>query len=255
MDSIRLAPQAGSRLLIVGGCGGIGRSLLDRALQCGIRVAVFDLPRSLEERPLPDDVPSFALDATSADATRSAMAGLSARWPALDALVTLAGFMGRPHPEGSFPQPEWDAIFEASFDSTLNCTRAALPLLRKSDDGAAIVTMSSGLADVCNPGYGPYSAAKAAVVALTRTLAREEAPQIRCNCVSPGGINTPFLTGGTGRDRIDRRIALDEYVARVPLGRMGEAEDVAGPILFLLSSAARYITGQVLNINGGAWMN
>ena len=107
---------------------------------------------------------------------------------------------------------------------------------------------------MCNPDYGPYSAAKAAVVALTRTLAREQAPRIRCNCVSPGGINTPFLTGGTGRDRVEQRLRVEDYEKKVPLGRIGEPEDVTGPILFLLSPAASYITVQVLKINGGALM-
>jgi len=249
-----LAPKAGSKLLIVGGCGGIGRSLVESALANDLLVAVFDLARSIEERPLPQGVLAFDLDASNVQATDAAMAKLATQWPVLDGLVTLAGFMSQPYPEGNFPPQEWDAIFNASFHSTLNCTRAALPLLQKNPNGGAIVTMSSGLAEVCNPGYGPYSAAKAAVVALTRTLAREQAPGIRCNCVSPGGINTPFLTGGTGRDYVEQRLKVEDYEKLVPLGRIGEPEDVAGPILFLLSEAASYITGQVLHINGGALM-
>jgi 3-oxoacyl-[acyl-carrier protein] reductase len=249
-----LTPVAGSKLLIVGGCGGIGRSLVESALAHDLQLAVFDLPRSLEERSLPQEVMTFELDATDAQASDAAMEKLAMQWPVLDGLVTLAGFMGQPHPEGSFPQQEWDAMFNASFHSTLNCVRAALPLLQNNPDGGAIVTMSSGLADVCNPGYSPYSAAKAAVVALTRTLAREQAPAIRCNCVSPGGVNTPFLTGGTGRDHVEQRLDVEAYEKLVPLGRIGKSEDVAGPILFLLSAAASYITGQVVHINGGALM-
>ena len=84
--------------------------------------------------------------------------------------------------------------------------------------------------------------------------ARELAPDIRCNAVAPGGIRTPFLTGGTGRRQLPQRLDEEAYLKRVPLGRMGEPADVAGPILFLLSEAAAYITGQVLNIDGGALM-
>ena len=97
-----LAPKAGSKLLIVGGCGGIGRSLVESALANDLQVAVFDLARSIEERPLPQGALAFDLDASNVQATDAAMAKLATQWPLLDGLVTLAGFMGQPYPEELF---------------------------------------------------------------------------------------------------------------------------------------------------------
>jgi len=250
----RLAPTAGSKLLIVGGCGGIGRCLIAAALENDLEVMVLDLESSLEATELPPDVHSFGLDASCRESVVYAMQDLGMQWGHLDGLVNLAGFMGEPLTVDRSAEAIWEDVFDASYRTTLNVCRSALPLLRQSTGHPSIVNMSSGMADVCNPGYGAYSSAKAAIVALTKTIARENAPAIRCNAVAPGGINTPFLTGGTGRTPVSRRLDEEAYLKLVPMGRMGEAEDVAGPILFLLSDAARYMTGQVLYIDGGALM-
>jgi 3-oxoacyl-[acyl-carrier protein] reductase len=242
----RLAPKSGFRLLIVGGCGGIGRCLVNAALQNDLEVAVFDLQSSVADNPLPKEVACWGVDATDRNNVETAITELQQKWPSINGLVNLAGYMGEKHSITEFPEASWDDVFEASYRSTLNCCRAALPLLAQSESMASIVNMSSGLANVCNPGYGPYSSAK--------TLAKENAPKIRCNAVSPGGINTTFLTGGTGRKQTSARISPEEYAKLVPLARLGEPEDVVGPILFLLSEAAGYMTGQVLNIDGGALM-
>jgi 3-oxoacyl-[acyl-carrier protein] reductase len=248
------APAPGDRLLVVGGCGGIGRCLVKTALNYDLEVAVFDLKSSLQANPLPTGVLSWEVDATDRENMDYAMQELQHKWQYLNGLVNLAGYMGEKHPLENFPEDAWDAVFDASYRSTLNSCRAALPLLNQSESTASIVNMSSGLANVCNPGYGPYSSAKAAIVALTKTIAKESAPNIRCNAVSPGGINTAFLTGGTGREQTAARISPEEYAKLVPLARLGEPEDVVGPILFLLSQSACYMTGQTLNIDGGALM-
>ncbi|CAB1369569.1 conserved protein of unknown function [Denitratisoma oestradiolicum] len=127
-----------------------------------------------------------------------------------------------------------------------------MPYLNESEHMPAIVNMSSGLADVSNPGYGPYSAAKAAIVSLTKTLAKENAPRIRVNCVAPGGIDTRFMTGGTGRPHIEPRLNPDIYKQQVPLGRLGLAAEVASLYCFSflkrhgISPARRYISMAVL---------
>lgn len=252
--NLRLAPPSGHKILVVGGCGGIGRSLVDMALAEGLDVAVIDRPSAHRQCPLPESVICHELDATDAAQVKQAIDSLGEQWGRLDGLVNLAGYMADKHPVDEFPVSAWQDVFAASFESTLNCCRHALPWLRRSTRLASIVNMSSGLADVSNPGYGPYSAAKAAIVSLTKTLARENAPNLRVNCVSPGGIATRFLTGGTGRPDSPARIDEQAYAKLVPLARIGTPDEVAQPILFLLSDAARYITGQVLPINGGALM-
>ena len=106
------------------------------------------------------------------------------------------------------------------------------------------------------PGYGPYGASKAGLIALTKSIAMEEAPLVRANAVAPGAVRTAFLEGGTGREGRAKgggtRLDVAAYVRGVPMGRIAEAEDVVGPILFLLSGASGYMTGQVLWVNGGA---
>ncbi|MCM0019173.1 MAG: SDR family oxidoreductase, partial [Tagaea sp.] len=177
---------------------------------------------------------------------------------ALDALVNLAGFAKEKAPVGATPRADWDAVMDGNLTAAFLCSQAALPLLRGGRD-AAIVNMSSGLAVKPAPGYGPYSVAKAGVLALTRLLAAENAPAIRVNAVAPAAVDTAFLKGGTGRGGDDAtapaRLDLDAYLKSVPLARLAQPEDVVGPILFLLSPAAAYVTGQTLHVNGGLWMN
>ena len=105
------------------------------------------------------------------------------------------------------------------------------------------------------PGYGPYALSKAGIAALTRQLALEMAPDVRVNCVSPTAVDTAFQRGGTGRsdEKAPDAIDYDAYARAVPLGRIAVPEDVTGPIFFLLSDQAAYITGQVLHVNGGAY--
>jgi NAD(P)-dependent dehydrogenase (short-subunit alcohol dehydrogenase family) len=119
-----------------------------------------------------------------------------------------------------------------------------------------MVLMVSGLASHTRPGYGPYAACKAAMVSMTKTLALEAAPAIRVNAVGPGAVDTAFLRGGTGRSDEDQapRLDVDAYAAMIPLKRIAVAGDVVGPTLFLLGPDSAYMTGQVLWVNGGAFM-
>jgi NAD(P)-dependent dehydrogenase (short-subunit alcohol dehydrogenase family) len=104
------------------------------------------------------------------------------------------------------------------------------------------------------PGYGPYSAAKAGLIALTKTLALENAPLVRANAVAPGAVDTAFLSGGTGRAAAPLRLDPTAHAAAIPMRRIATADDVSLPILFLCGPGAAYMTGQVLWINGGGHM-
>lgn len=243
---------------MVGGAGGIGRALVAALLEQGARVAVLDLPASLARHEPPSDVLSRTLDATDEAQVRKAFEAIGAEWGGLDGLVNLAGFAKEKTPVGATPRAVWDEVMDGNLTAAFLCSQAALPLLRAGND-AAIVNMSSGLAVKPAPGYGPYSAAKAGVLALTRLLAAENAPAIRVNAVAPAAVETAFLKGGTGRGGDDAngpaRLDLDAYLKTVPLARLAQPDDVVGPILFLLSPAAAYVTGQTLHVNGGLWMN
>ena len=103
-------------------------------------------------------------------------------------------------------------------------------------------------------GYGPYAASKAGVINLIRALATEWSPEIRVNGVAPGVIDTAFLQGGTGWDAKQTGIDMSRFVQGVPLGRVGQPAEIAHTLLYLLSPAASYITGQTVHVNGGSFM-
>ena len=247
----RLAPAPDSRLLVVGGCGGIGRVLVNVALAAGIRVAVADLPSSMEKHPPPSGVLRFPADATKGEEVRETCSRLHEAWRGLDSLVNLAGFSNELKDVADLDEQEFDDIVAGSLKSTFLFAKYSLPLLRLGN-AASIVHMASGLATNVRAGFGPYGAAKAAVITLTKAIARENAPAVRANVVAPGAVDTEFFAGGTGRSV--KTIAMDRetYVKAIPLARLARPVDVVGPILFLLGQGSAYMTGQVLYINGGA---
>ena len=245
-----LAPAPGSRIAVLGGCGGIGRAVVSACLGAGAEVAVLDLPRSLAAFPPPARVRSFGLDATDAASVAAAFAALDAAWGALDGYVGLAGFMTRRTPVAETAPEAWDELVDGNLRSAFLCARAALPLLLRGRD-PSLVLVSSGLATRVAPGYGGYAASKAGLLALAKAIAAENAPRLRANCVAPGAVDTEFLTGGTGRDARRASIDREAYLRTVPMGRLALPGDVAGPILFLLGPASCYMTGQVLYVNGG----
>jgi NAD(P)-dependent dehydrogenase (short-subunit alcohol dehydrogenase family) len=132
--------------------------------------------------------------------------------------------------------------------------RAALPLLRRGNH-PSIVTVSSGLGVSVLRGFGPYAAAKAGLIALTKTVALEAAPALRANAIAPSAILTDFMSGGLGRHDSDGDwFDPAPYIPLIPLQRLAEVDDVVGAVLFLASPAASFITGQTIHINGGRYM-
>ncbi|KAA2235217.1 SDR family NAD(P)-dependent oxidoreductase [Salinarimonas soli] len=255
-DAIALSPPAGSRVAVVGAAGGIGRCLVERLLAAGCQVAALDLPASLERHPVPEGVIAHALDATDEGAVEDAFSAVHDAFGALDGLVNLVGFTRERVPVSETPLGTWEEVVEGNLSSTFLACRAALPLLHQGRN-AAIVNTSSGLAMKPTPGYGPYSVAKAGVLALTRLLAQENAPRVRANAVAPSAVDTAFLRGGTGRggdDASATRLDVEAYLRTIPLGRIADADDVVGPILFLLGPASAYVTGHTLHVNGGLLM-
>jgi 3-oxoacyl-[acyl-carrier protein] reductase len=245
-----LGPAKGARVLVAGGCGGIGREVVGALAAGGAQVAVLDLERSIREHPVPAGVQAHAVDATDERSVAAAFAALARDWDGLEGFVNLVGFSPRLAPLAALPAATWMETVAGNLNAAFLLCRAALPLLKKGKH-AALVNASSGLGLRSMPGYGPYSASKAGIVSLTKTLAMENAPAVRANAVAPAAVDTQFLTGGTGRDQRETHIDLAGYVKAIPMGRVAVAADVAGPILFLLGPASAYMTGQVLYVNGG----
>ncbi len=240
------------RLAVLGGAGGIGRALVARAVAEGWRVSVLDLPASLERHKVPEGVRAIALDATDAASVGAAFAQLE---DGIEGFVNLAGFLLGMRKLESVEPDFWDEVVAGNLRAAFLTARAALPLLAKGDN-PAMVQMVSGLAAHTRPGYGPYAACKAAMVSMTKTMALEAAPLIRVNAVGPGAVDTAFLRGGTGRSDESGQTNVDipAYSAMMPLKRIAVPSDVVGPVMFLLGPDSAYMTGQVLWVNGGAYM-
>lgn len=247
---------AGRRIAVVGGCGGIGRAVVTALLADDAEVAVVDLPASLNRHPPEHAFAAIPLDATDAGQVDGAFTMLTRRWDGLDGLINLCGFTADTQPLDGIAEADWDAVIAGNLKAAYLVARAARRCLQRGQR-PALVNMASGLGAKPAPGYGPYGAAKAGVIAMTKTLALEWAPDIRVNAVAPSAVDTAFLRGGTGRSDEDgpKNLDIDAYTKTIPLGRIAEADDVVGPTLFLLSDAAGYVTGQTLHVNGGVFMN
>jgi 3-oxoacyl-[acyl-carrier protein] reductase len=144
---------------------------------------------------------------------------------------------------------DWRRAVDTNLGGTFNCTRAALRSLMRAKDAGRIINIASITAEVGSAGQGPYVAAKAGVIGLTKTWAREYASRgIAVNAVSPGYIDTDMTASELPEER------RAELIKSIPLGRVGKPEDVAAAVVYLAGPGAAYVTGQVLRVNGGLLM-
>jgi 3-oxoacyl-[acyl-carrier protein] reductase len=246
---------SGHRICILRGCGGIVSGVVSACLANGDDVAVFDLKASLTRHPPAAGVYAVEIDGSGEASVTNAFALITERWGALDGFVNAAGFLIALRPLAQMPADEFDATIEGNVRTAFLCCKAAMGLLEKSD-APSLVNIASGLGGFIRPQYGPYAASKAAMIALTKTLALEHAPQVRANTVAPGAVDTAFLRGGTGRsdERNSSTLDIAAYSAAIPLRRIAVVDDIVGPIMFLLGPQSKYMTGQTLWVNGGAYM-
>jgi 3-oxoacyl-[acyl-carrier protein] reductase len=172
------------------------------------------------------------------------MAKVKELYGGLDILVNNAGIL-RDRTLKNLSQEEWDAVIRVNLTGVFNCTKHAIPLLRQ---GGRIVNISSLAGSVGFFGQANYASSKAGVMAITRVTARELARhQITCNAVAPGIAETEM--GKNIPEEVRK-----SFLTQIPLGRFGEVEDIANAVVFLCSPLAGYITGQVLHVNGGFFM-
>lgn len=144
---------------------------------------------------------------------------------------------------------DWRRAIDVNLTGTFNCTRAALRSLMKAKEAGRIINLTSITAEAGSAGQGPYVAAKAGVIGLTKTWAREYASRgITVNAVSPGYIDTDMTAAELPEER------RGDLIKSIPLGRVGRPEDVAAAVAYLAGPAAAYVTGQVLRVNGGLLM-
>jgi NAD(P)-dependent dehydrogenase (short-subunit alcohol dehydrogenase family) len=239
---------SGRNLLVVGGGSGIGLAAARIAAEDGARVMVADIDPSAAAH-----AEEFGAAFVECDATDAASAGAAVRAAAeqngkLDCLFTTVGGAHLGSLDELDPDT-WSREIDFNLGSTYNVCRAALPILREQGSGA-VVTTSSGFAAMPGVDRAGYTAAKAGVIAFTRSLAAALAPhRARANCIAPGPTDTPRFRAMNGGD-----VGVEEVRKSMPLGEIPTPEDCANVALFLLSDAARQVTGQVIHVNGGLLM-
>jgi 3-oxoacyl-[acyl-carrier protein] reductase len=236
--------------VVTGGARGIGRCIVERLLADGFRVAFNDINEASiaeTEAALGSDVKGHVCDVANADSVKEFFKWLMETFGRLDVLVNNAGItrdglLLRMKPE------QWDLVIAINLRGSFLCAQAAIRLLMKNDDGGRIINMASVVGVSGNAGQANYSASKAGLIGLTKSLARELASRrILVNAIAPGFIDTEMTA-----------VLPDEVkeAARkeIPLGEFGKPAHVAAMCSFLAGPDSAYSTGQVFHVDGGMVM-
>jgi NAD(P)-dependent dehydrogenase (short-subunit alcohol dehydrogenase family) len=238
--------HAGRVVVITGAASGIGAATADLFSEQGAYVVLGDIDETAGEVAASLATPGFFVrtDVTRPDSVEQLMSKAVARFGRLDILVANAGIAENKSPIHELDLVAWQRVLDINLTGVALCNQyAALEMLK--DSGGAIVNMASILAHVGQANSHAYSASKAAVVNLTRSIALTYARRgIRANCVSPGYIETPLLS------RLPEQV-INAILEKQPIGRLGQPDEIARVISFLASDAASLITGACINADGG----
>ena len=233
--------MANTRALVTGGCSGIGRGIVDLLVSDGYEVGVLDVTPGSDTTGLHW---FKKVDVSNSTQVNAAIAEFAE--DGIDALENNAGIV-RDNVSWKMSDDEWQQVINVNLTGVFNCCRATIPFMRSADKGS-IVNIASINGIRGKFGQANYSSAKAGVIGLTKTLAKETAKfNVTVNAVAPGMINTKILEGMSDGQKV---AALSEIL----LGRIGTVEDVAGAVAFLCSERARFITGEVIKVDGGQYI-
>lgn len=241
----------GRTALVTGGARGIGRATAEKLAEHGADVAICDLEmdggaevvRTVSEKLGRKALP-FAGDIASPEDVRRLFARIEESFGRLDILVNNAG-IARDAMFHKMSLDEWDEVLRVNLTGTMLCTQEAIKLMLAKQTRGKIISISSLTAVTGNPGQANYTASKAGIIGLSRTLAKEMARYgITVNAVCPGIVRTQMVA------KVPEHI-LQRAVSMIPLGRMAEPADIANAVLFLASPLADYVTGKVIEVDGG----
>lgn len=242
----------GKNALITGAAQGIGKSIALGMAKAGANVAIADVniesaqTASREVSALGVKSMALQLDVSKQDNVTSAFKAFSEEFGPLDILVNNAGIT-RDGLLLRMKEEDWDAVLNINLKGAFLCAKEAIKIMGKQRFGK-IISISSVVAFMGNPGQANYSASKAGLIGLTKTIAKEYSGRgIRANAVAPGFIQTAMT------DVLSDEVK-NEMKKAIPLGQFGTPEDVTNAVIFLASKEADYITGQVLHVNGGMYM-
>ena len=252
--------MTGRHIVVTGGGTGIGRAIARRLARDGASLTLLarDVDR-LETTAATLEQPTHvvACDIRDRGKVEKAFAGAAERLGPIHALVACSGLGGAN--SGDAKADRFDDLVATNLNGTYYCCRSTLDHLAPGPEARHVVILSSILARIPVPGYTGYSAAKAGLLGLVRSLAAGcAAENVQVNAICPGWVDTEMawegldgIAKGSGGTRED---AYREAMGAVPLGRMSQPDDIAGTVAWLLSPDARGVTGQAIDQNGGAWM-
>ena len=238
--------------LVTGGAQGIGKAVALLLAKNGADIAVSDVNLQKAEetageiQSLGRKAMAVKADVSSSEDVERMVQAIMERFGRIDILVNNAG-IARDKLILRMTEEDWDAVLNVNLKGTFHCTRTVIRHMSKQRYGK-IVNIASVVGEMGNAGQANYAASKAGVIGLTKTVAREFAQRgINVNAIAPGYIATPMT------DALPEK-AKEELQRMIPMERLGKPEDVAEAVLFLVSEASSYITGQVINVNGGIYM-
>ena len=245
----------GKVALVTGAAQGIGRAIAARLAEEGAKVAIADIQEDVALRTAADldsvgrQARAVKLDVTNLDSAIAAVAQVERELGPVDILVNNAGW-DKLEPFVESTPDTWERVIAINFRGVLNCCKAVIPGMQ-ARSGGKIVSISSDAGRVGSLGEAVYSGCKAAIIAFSKTLARELARnKINVNVVCPGPTETALLRGVMEK----QPKVLEAMLRGIPMRRLGQPQDLAGAVAFFASPDADYATGQVISISGGLTM-
>lgn len=240
--------------VVTGGAGGIGQAVVTRLVESGFSVCVFDQNEKagrelIEQCQQTDAVAFYRVQLKRAAEIQELFHTIYEKCRRIDVLVNLAGGTLHKHPIVEFPLSEWREVIDVNLKATFLCCQAVSKRMREARSGV-IVNTSSNFGITGSSGRTAYSAAKAAIIALTKSLALELAPYgVRVNAIAPGLTATPRVMA------VHSETEWRQMSASIPMGRAGHPKDIAEAVNFLASDESAFVTGQLLHVNGGMVFN